>query len=295
MILSRLRRVIRGLLAAGAVLSGAAALVAAVLSQALVATVRQPTHAPPVGYTESRLRSSDGLSLRVWWRAPAPGRAPRPSVLVVHGHGDSLESFTNAAERLSAHGHGVLLLDLRGHGGSDGGHTTLGAREAGDVRVALAHLRTRGQAGTGLALMGTSMGAVAVLLAAVDQPDVRALVAEAPYDTYRATVGHHARLLYGLPEWLPLIPLTIRVAEWRAGFDADAADCVAAAARVPAALLLIAGGADTRMPVAVVQRVAAAHRGRTELWVVPGAGHAQAAAATDYWPRVLAFLDFATR
>ena len=64
-------------------------------------------------------------------------------------------------------------------------------------------------------LFGFSMGAVAVLHAAADPPDVKAVVAECPYDTYRATMAHHAQLFYGLPRWVPLIPLAIRVAEWR--------------------------------------------------------------------------------
>jgi len=52
--------------------------------------------------------------------------------------------------------------------------------------------------------------------------DLRAVLAEAPYDTFRDSIAHHAKLLYGLPRWLPLIPMSIALAEWRAGFDADA-------------------------------------------------------------------------
>ena len=99
------------------------------------------------------------------------------------------------------------------------------------------------------------------------------MIVEAPFDTYRNSVAHHARLLYGMPAWVPLIPMSIAVAEWRAGFDADAVDCVAAARRIHAPLLAIVDGADPRMPEPVVRRIVDAHEGPHRLWVAPGAGH----------------------
>lgn len=264
---------------------------------------RQPTLSPPAPFEELRFESEAGvrgrpLTLRAWLlRAPVPVERERPPVVVVHGLGDSVESFVDAARRLAERGHVVLLLDLRGHGGSGDAPTTLGAHESGDVRAALRELRGRGLGRRGFVLLGNSMGAVAVLLAAAGRDDVRAVIAEAPFDSYRDTVAHHARLFYGLPPWLPLIPWTIALTEWRAGFDADDVDAVRAAGRIDASLLLIADGDDARMPERVVRRVfdahAAARPGRTWLWVAPGAAHSGAGLSPDYWPRVFAFLDAA--
>jgi NADH:ubiquinone oxidoreductase subunit B-like Fe-S oxidoreductase len=135
------------------------------------------------------------------------------------------------------------------------------------------------------------MGAVAVIRAAAVEDDIRAVVAEAPYDTYRSTMAHHARLYYGLPEWFPLLPAAIRVAEWRAGFDADDVDAVAAARRMRAALLLIVDGADPRMPETIVRRVYDAHPGPKRLWVAEGAPHSGARVVSGYRKTVLQFLE----
>jgi pimeloyl-ACP methyl ester carboxylesterase len=213
--------------------------------------------------------------------------------VIVHGLGDSLESYVDRADVLARRGHTVLLLDLRAHGASEGRYTTLGGHEREDVRAAMDALRKEGRAGAGLVLMGHSMGAVAVLRAAAGQRDVRAVVVEAPYDTYRANVFHHAWLLYRLPRWVPIIPITIAIAEWRAGFRADEVDAVRASASFAAPLLAIADGADTRMPEEVVRRVADAHAGPHQLWVAPGAEHVGAILHPDYWRVVLAFLDAA--
>jgi pimeloyl-ACP methyl ester carboxylesterase len=139
--------------------------------------------------------------------------------------------------------------------------------------------------------MGFSMGAVAVLRAAVDQPDVKAVVVEAPYDTYRNNIAHHAWLFYKLPRWVPVIPIAIAFAGWRAGFDPDDVDAVAAARRLRAPLLAIVDGGDPRMPEAVVRRIVDAHPGPKRLWVAPGAGHAGASLTASYWPVVLGFLE----
>ncbi|HLA78893.1 MAG TPA: alpha/beta hydrolase, partial [Vicinamibacteria bacterium] len=67
-------------------------------------------------------------------------------------------------------------------------------------------------------------------------------------------------------------------------------DAVAAARAVRAPLLLIADGADDRMPEVVVRRVFDAHPGPKRLWVAPGAPHVGAVLDSSYWPRVLSFL-----
>ena len=219
--------------------------------------------------------------------APGRGRAcpdARRSV-IVHGLGDTLESYVDRADALRRRGHTVLLLDLRAHGGSEGRYTTLGGREREDVRAAMERCAPR--AGRrGLVLMGHSMGAVAVAARGGRPPDVRAVIVEAPYDTYRANVAHHAWLLYRLPRWVPHHPdHDRRSRSGAAGFDADDVDAVAAAARLAAPLLAIADGADPRMPEAVVRRVADAHAGPAARsgWL-PGAEHVGAVAA----PRLLA-------
>jgi len=255
-------------------------------SQVMIGAVRQPAHPPPPGYEEARVVSED-LHIRTW---TLRGRPDKAAIVVGHGVGDSLESFTDLASRLNARGHTVLLLDFRGHGGSDAAYTTLGGRECFDVRAAAQSLRDRGLANSGFVFMGFSMGAVAVLRAAVDQPDVKAIVVEAPYDTYRNNIAHHAWLLYKIPRWVPIIPIAIAIAGWRAGFDPDEVDAVAAARRLRAPLLAIVDGADDRMPETVVRRVLDAHPGPKRLWVAPGAQHVGASLRPGYWPVVLGFL-----
>lgn len=249
--------------------------------------LRQPREPVQRPYREITI-PADGLRLRGWLAA---GSGERAAVVLVHGLGDSLESYLDVADTLRERGHAVLLIDLRGHGGSEGRVTTLGAREREDVRAAFARLADEGLAARGLVAFGWSMGAVAVLRAAADREDVRAVVVESPYDTYRETIARHAWLLYRMPRWVPLIPVSVAYAGWWGGFDADEVDCLAAARRMRAPLFAIADGSDRRMPESVVRRIYDAHPGPKDLWVAPGTPHVSARLHPEYWPRVTRFLE----
>jgi pimeloyl-ACP methyl ester carboxylesterase len=278
------RILLRILLYGGAVFIGLPVAFAFVMTHPQRRAISEHT---AVGFEELTLISED-LELRAWI---AKGQPDKAAFVVVHGFGDTIESYVEHARRLIERGHTVILPELRGHGGSEGRITTLGGRESEDVRTAMRYLREEGLAETGIGLMGFSMGAVAVLLAASDQPDVRVVIVEAPYDTLRNTVAHHAKIIFHLPSWVPLIPLTIRAAEWRADFDAEAIDSVAAARRIKAPLLAIVDGEDERMPESVVRRIVDAHPSPNRLWIASGVDHVGAILNPNWKKVVLGFLD----
>jgi hypothetical protein len=102
------------------------------------------------------------------------------------------------ARALMEMGYGCLLVDFRGHGGSDGRITSLGYREALDVEAACGWARRRGGP---VLLYGSSMGVAAVLRAValgLAAPD--ALLLESPFDRLLTTLRRRLRLLK-LPAW----------------------------------------------------------------------------------------------
>ena len=256
-------------------------------SQVMLRLPRQPVQPAYPPFQEAFV-VCEGLRLRTW---TVGGRPDRAAVVIVHGLGDTLESYTEHARVLNRRGHTVLLVDLRAHGGSEGRDSTLGGRERADVRAAARHLRERGLAPAGIVFMGFSLGSAAVMGAVPDEPDVRAVVLEAPFDTARATVAHHGYLLYGIPAWFPLGRMALAIAGWRAGFDPGDIDLVRAAARLRAPLLTIVDGDDPRMPETVVRRVYDAHAGPKQIWVAPGVPHVGAILRPDYWPHITGFLE----
>jgi alpha-beta hydrolase superfamily lysophospholipase len=117
------------------------------------------------------LETTDGVQLAVRrWQADEPLAA----VVLVHGFTASCSDprVEAIAVELHAMGLDVVTYDSRGHG-SSGGTSTLGDLEHHDVAAAVAHARTRCDA---VIVVGASMGAIAALRHAADDPALAGVV-----------------------------------------------------------------------------------------------------------------------
>ena len=120
----------------------------------------------------SNLRTSDGVELvtRSW---QASGE-PRATAVLVHGMSATKDhpELVAVAEVLTQHGIDVLAYDARGHGAS-GGICTLGDDERYDVAAAVERAR---ESQLPIVVVGASMGGIAVLRHAADDPDLAGIV-----------------------------------------------------------------------------------------------------------------------
>ena len=99
---------------------------------------------------------------------PAPVRAPRGTVVLLHGwmmHGDSMLPW---ALRLGEAGYRTIAIDLRNHGRSGKAPSGYGTREARDVAEVVSALRARGEVVGPLHLLGVSYGAATAIFAGAD-------------------------------------------------------------------------------------------------------------------------------
>jgi pimeloyl-ACP methyl ester carboxylesterase len=105
--------------------------------------------------------------------ADVVGAANAPTLLFLHGSGQTRQSWGRALEEAAKRGYRALSLDLRGHGDSDwspDGKYTLDSFAA-DVRQAIEYL------GGAPILVGASLGGIiGLLIAAAPSPPLRALV-----------------------------------------------------------------------------------------------------------------------
>jgi pimeloyl-ACP methyl ester carboxylesterase len=210
-------------------------------------------------------------------------------VLLLHGLGSSRATMFARASFLAARGHAVLAIDHRAHGESEGARISFGRDEARDVSAALSWLRAAGHAR--VAVIGFSLGGAAALLA--EPPiTVDAIVLEAVYVDIRDAV--HARIAARAGRLLADLsaPLLVQVAALRLAIHPSRFDVLAAAGRIRAPALLIAGERDRRAPVEAMQRLRAALPAARELLVITGADHQDFFAfdREDYAARVGAFL-----
>jgi len=289
-----LHRHLRSFLAAigvlGAVVAGLLWLAASFLAD--LATQIPPTARPALNPTrlglvceEVELRADDGKKISAWWLPKGDKQAP--PVVVLHGLGASKAHMIDYVLFAQQEGYPVLAIDFRGHGESDPSLTSIGYYESHDVLAGVKFVRERG-AGDPV-LWGTSMGAVSALLAAAKDGSAAGVIADAPFDTYRNTVLHHAQLMYGLPEY-PLVALAFPMIESRARFRIADVDCLRAAHEIRAPMLVLAAEKDTRMPIPVVHSVYDQAAGPKEFWVIPGEGHENRGFGKEFREKIAGFL-----
>jgi pimeloyl-ACP methyl ester carboxylesterase len=285
-------RVVRVL---GALLAGYAGFLAIEGSRRVVRPPRRPFEALAgdpttpadlgLSYEDVRFTTDDGVTLSGW--LVAARRDTRAAVILMHGFSWNRLPWLAGYVPWLAERYHVLQFDFRGHGVSDDADITLGTAERHDVAAAVRVLEGRGLGP--IALMGISMGASVAIMAGADLP-VAAVIADAPYADLYNPIGNRMRELhYPLP-WLGS-RLVVLGASLRARTRLLAPlDHVARLS--PRGLLIIAPHEDRLIDTAQARRLYASARAPKELYVVPGAGHADALAVggAEYRRRVLGFL-----
>jgi alpha-beta hydrolase superfamily lysophospholipase len=245
------------------------------------------------------VQTSDGLRLAGAWY-PSAAAPARGTVIVIHGFAEDPRGFRDRARALAGRGWHAAAIDLRGHGESQGEHTSFGGRESDDVHAWIEVLAARlghgpgPESGATLAVWGRSMGAAVALRAAAEDPRGRiaALVLEAPYCDLEAAIAAILRR-FRLPWPRGLARLIAHRAERLAGVSLTRPRPIDLAPRVAMPALVVHGSADTLVPLADARRLADAFPTAALLVEITGGRHTDllevgGPALVD---RIAAFLD----
>ncbi len=195
-----------------------------------------------------------------------------PTIVVVHGFGDSRYGSLKRAPLVGPYAKRVVVFDLPGQGESDSRRAYGGLREPDDVLAVLGQLEK--QDAERIVLLGSSMGASIAIAAAAKagggiRESILGVIAEGPYRHWDEPL-HNIFRKHRYPRW-PIIPLA---GEWLAltakGFkDFDRAGH---AAKLSCPLLVLHGSEDRLCPITSAKQIAeAAPAG--EFVEIDGGGH----------------------
>lgn len=223
-------------------------------------------------YQDVSLRTDDGLTIRGWF-IPAQQPSER-TMLLIHGIGNNRTNaltFHEAADALRAN---LFLIDLRGHGDSDGHTISLGWREKLDVLAAVCYLRTErpGQARVIIG-MGISMGSSGLLAAASEiDPPLDGIILDSAFASVTDLTDG---ILFAVPG--PLRPCLTLPGLPLASFTAD---CTLADVRpvdrigaIRAPVLIIHARNDALVPVDHANRLHESAVAPKTLWVTDTGNH----------------------
>jgi alpha-beta hydrolase superfamily lysophospholipase len=177
-----------------------------------------------------RFPALDGTPLRGTF-VPAVG-VPRGVVILCHGYLMRRRGLVPYARFLRAAGYSCLLFDFRAWGESEGDLCTLGFQEKLDVRGAVGYLRGREDTrDLPVAGFGLSMGGVALILAAAEEPELRAIVADGIYPSLAQAIARRCELVFG-PAARLAEPIVNGVIRRQLGADPAAVDVLSAVAQL---------------------------------------------------------------
>lgn len=249
----------------------------------------------------------DHLQLRGWF---IPGVLPnghltsQRTILIVHGdptnRADKSVGILQLSGDLARHGFAVLAFDMRGYGESPAAPRSFGLYEQRDVLGAVDFLRSGqppypelGQP-QAIAGWGISLGGATLILAAAQEPAIRAIVSDSAYaDILPRLERDIPRQGHFPPMFTPGGLLAAQVLYGVDYYHTRPVDAVASIAPRPIFLIHVAGDPDT--PSSEMAILAAAARSAPNAnvltWSVPGTKHARAYLTEGkvYIGRIVAF------
>jgi uncharacterized protein len=196
--------------------------------------------------------AADKITLRGWWM---PNPQSDKAIIMLHGQNGTRACCIGPARRLWQAPFNVLMLDLRGHGQSDGNIHTFGLYEQWDVIGAVNFLKEKGFKPGKIGIIGWSMGAATAIMTASQTVDIGAVVSDSGY----AEVSSLLRIFY---------PGTLFFTRWWHNVDLEQVKPAEAIKNLGnRQVLVIHGELDKNVPPGDAYKLKAAGGDNVELWV----------------------------
>lgn len=176
-----------------------------------------------------------------WYISNTSADSIKGAVILFHGYAADKSTMLDKAAIFDSLQYNTLLIDFMGSGGSEGNTTTIGYKEAEQVKSAYDYLKNKGI--DHIYLFGTSMGAVAIMKAIDDyQLDPKGIIIECPFGTMYQTVAARFRNMN-----VPSFPMAGLLVFWggaQNGFWAFGHNPTAYAKHISCPTLLLYGERD---------------------------------------------------
>lgn len=192
------------------------------------------------------------------------------TVAIFHGYSGDKSSMMDKSEEFLRLGYNTILVDFMGSGGSEGNQTTLGYKEAEQVKTVYDYLKLKGE--QNIYLFGTSMGAVAILKSINDYDlTPKSIIIECPFGSMYQTTCARFRIMNA-----PVFPMAGLLVFWggvQNGFWAFGHNPVKYALKVSCPTLLLYGEKDRNVSRKEIDAIFKNIKGKKELKTYKLAGH----------------------
>lgn len=207
------------------------------------------------------------------WATPglAAGKGGPVVFVLAHGYGGSRQTWSDLMRDLPKHGIEAIAPSMPGQDASPDKTVGFSLKESDVILDAVKWVRARYAKPPKVVLMGLSMGGAATWIASAKDPTVDGVITDSAYARFDEAMNQffERKLRGGSMLFAPVIWM----AKGMTGLQPEKVVPLESAAKWKKPALVIQGDADTLIVPSHAERLAKASK--AQLWIVPGAEHAQ--------------------
>ena len=214
-------------------------------------------------------------------------------IIVIHGYSGQGSTMTGFAQRFNERDYNVLMVDLRGHGLSEGNYIGMGIHDRLDILDWINYLVNK-EFNSKIMIFGISMGAATTMMTTGEKlPDnVKLAIADCGYTSVWDEFSYKLKQLFKLPEF-PVLYAANTVCKLKAGYSFKEVSSIEQVKKSKTPTLFIHGDADDFVPFKMLDEVYEVASCEKEKFVAKGASHAEAWSVNTplYWKTIDNFIQ----
>ena len=212
--------------------------------------------------------------------------------IIVHGYYGKGSDMSYYAEQYFNKGYNVLLVDLRGHGKSQGDYIGMGWHDRLDL-IDWANYIINKNPECKIILHGVSMGAATVMMATGENlpSNIKVAIEDCGYTSIWDEFEMQLKVLFNLPAF-PVLNAASTVCKINAGYDLKEGSAVEQVRKSKTPTLFIHGDQDKFVPFEMLDILYDAANCEKQKLVIEGAAHAESVRVNPnlYWNTVDGFI-----
>lgn len=246
------------------------------------------------------LKTEDGFNI---WVSEIYSDHPKAVIIYLSGIVQpSVTYFYGHAKLMQENGYSSILLEVRGHGKSDGSRICLGYDEVNDVKAVVDFIKDEEKyKNVPIVVQGASMGGAIAVNAFGQIKDIDALIAMSAYSSFEDVVLDEMEGL-GVPDFIRSIGKPLIISSLKLVYGSNKVNSIKPVEQIKNAdgrpAFLIACKGDTEVPAVSMQRLKKAYPG-AEVWlrnswehfIVKDCDFKNVAEDEEYCSKILGFLE----
>ncbi len=246
------------------------------------------------------LRTEDGLKI---WASEITTTHPKAVIIYLSGIVQpSVTYFYGHAKYMQDNGYASILLDVRGHGKSDGNRICLGYDEVKDVKAVVDYINSQEKyKDVPIVVQGASMGGAIAVNSFGQLKDIDALIAMSAYSSFEDVILDELDG-YGIPKFILSLEKPLIVSSLKLVYGSDKVKYSKPVEQIKNAderpVLLIASTGDTEVPPVNMNRLKEAYpeaqswlRNSWVHYIIKDCDFRNVEDDKEYWTKIQDFLN----